>query len=295
MVAEVLEALALQPGDRVVDGTAGLGGHTRALAETIGMDGEVVAFERDPLTFSRLLESLRDLPQVRPIHDSFHRMLQYVPPASARGVLLDLGLSSFLLEAGGRGFSFRKPEEVLDMRFNPEEGEPLYRRWRELYPEKLAEILEKYGEIRRALPLAQAIFARKPRTVGDLNDVILTYAPRAGVSLLQKVYQALRIWLNQELDILQMGLCAAWSVLVPGGRLAVLSYHSLEDRLVKCVRHLPGARVLYPRGRTPRPEEIAENPRARSARLRAFGKESKDAVAVDVCLRILAGCAHPGQ
>ncbi len=295
MVTEVLEALALRPGDRVVDGTAGLGGHTRALAERVGMEGMVVAFEKDPLTFSVLVERVRSLPQVRPVHASYHEMSRFLSPASVQGVLLDLGLSSFLLEASGRGFSFRKPDELLDMRFNPEEGEPLYRRWRELHPEKLAEILTQYGEIRRALPLARAMFDRKPRTVGELNDVILTRAPRGGTRLLRKVYQALRIWINRELEILQMGLCAAWQVLTPGGRLVVLSYHSLEDRLVKCVRHLPGVRVLYPRGRTPQPGEVAENPRSRSARLRAFVKEGEDAVAVDACLRILARCAHPGQ
>ncbi len=295
MVAEVLEALALQPGDRVVDGTAGLGGHTRALAEVVGEEGEVVAFEKDPLTFSRLVTYTRGVVQIRPIHASYHEMDRFLPPASAQGVLLDLGLSSFLLEASGRGFSFRKVEEVLDMRFNPEEGEPLYRRWRELHPEKLAEILSRYGEVRRALPLARAIFARKPRTVGELNDAVLAHTPRAGVRLLRKVYQALRIWINQELDILQTGLAVAWSILKPGGRLVVLSYHSLEDRMVKCVRHFPGARALYPRGRTPQPGEISENPRARSARLRAFVKEGEHAVAVDDRLRILARCAHPGQ
>lgn len=295
MLPEVLEALALRKGDRVVDGTAGLGGHTRALAMEVGPEGHVLAMEKDPITFQELVKRVEDLPQVEPVHASYHEMKDLVPPASRQGVLLDLGISSFLLEASGRGFSFRKTEEPLDLRFNPEEGLPLYARWHELDPPRLAEILSAYGEIRGALPLARAIFQAKPRTVGELNDAVLRHAPRAGVRLLRKVYQALRIWVNRELDVLQMGLVAAWNVLAPGGRLVVLSYHSLEDRLVKCVRRFPGARELFPKGRSPSREEVAHNPRARSARLRAYEKEQHDALSLDDGLRILAGCAYPRQ
>lgn len=295
MLREVLEALDLQPGARVVDGTAGLGGHTRAMAEKVGETGEVFAFEKDPKTFSLLVKRVQDLPQVRPIHASYATMHEILSPSAAQGVLLDLGISSFLLEESGRGFSFRRTGEPLDMRFDPEEGQPLYLRLRTTTPIHLADILERFGEIRRARALARAIINARPRTVGELNDAVLSASPHGGVRLLRKVYQALRIWVNDEVNVLMRGLAAAWTVLAPGGRLAVLSYHSLEDRLAKCVRHFPGAREVIPGGRPPSPEEVARNPRARSARLRAYGKETEDAVALDDLLRVLARCARPGQ
>ncbi len=290
MASEVLEALALPRGGRVVDGTAGLGGHTRLLAQEVGPEGKVWAFEKDPASREHLQDRLAEFPQVEIVPRSYHEMLDVVGVSRVHGVLLDLGISSFLLENSGRGFSFRRMEEVLDMRFDPEAGQPLYQRWIHLTPDRVGRILRTYGEVPGWRKLGRAIHRAKPRTVRELNDVILQTSPRGGVQLLRKVYQAFRIWVNDELCVLRRGLEAAWKALLPGGRLVVLSYHSLEDRCVKHMRQVPGVDVLFPRGLRPSPEEIRINPRARSARMRAFVKREVPREDMDDWHRYLAGC-----
>lgn len=290
MAQEVLEALAPLEGGRVIDGTAGLGGHTRLIALKVGAKGRVWAFEKDPVTRAKLQEHMAPFPHVEIVPKSFDKMLEVVDAGSADGVLLDLGLSSYLLEASGRGFSFRKPNEVLDMRFNPEEGLPLYQRWFHITPQTVGHLLRVYGEIRGWKRLGMQIHRAKPRTVGELNKVVLEVFPWGGTKLLRKVYQAFRIWVNDELCVLRRGLEASWKTLRPGGRLVVLSYHSLEDRCVKQMKEVPGARVLFPQGKTPSPTEVQHNPRARSARLRAFQKEGNQDAHMDDWDRYLARC-----
>ncbi len=275
MVKEVLEGLALPPGGHMVDGTAGGGGHLRAFLEHLGPQGRVDAFEKDPGTYRRLRLQMENDPRVHLHPTGFERMGEVL--AGYRGTLnavfLDLGLSSLLLEQSGRGFSFRQEEEPLDMRFDPEQGEPLavwLKRWSVSI---LYRILRTYGETRYARRLARRIHEDPPSTVGELNRrVARVVPPSRRPQELPKIYQAFRIALNRELEVLREGLAQACALLRLQGRLAVLTYHSLEDRLVKHLRDHPALTPIWKKGRTPDDAEVAHNPRARSARLRVYIK-----------------------
>lgn len=276
MVREVLELMRPRPGGVYVDGTLGTGGHARALWEAAEGKAIVVGIEVDPRTAAVAEEHLRDtgIRVVRGSYTDMPEILRSLGLDRADGVLLDLGLSSFLLEASGRGFSFRR-SEPLDMRFDPEAGEPLHRllnRWTE---EEIAEILRRFGEEGRARRIARALVRARDKaplfTTDDLNRVVASVVPaRALVQVLPRVYQAFRIAVNREMDQVAQGLWAALRSLHPEGRLVVIAYHSLEDRIVKQVGRLSFVEPLTRKPRNPSPEEIARNPRSRSARLRAF-------------------------
>ena len=275
MVAEVLEGLSLTPKSHLVDGTAGGGGHLLQMLEQLGPDGRIFAFEKDPETRQRLQARVGRDPRVHLFSTGFENMGAVL--ASYRGALdavfLDLGLSSLLLEQSGRGFSFRQEEEPLDMRFDPTRGEPLSTLLRNWSEESLFRILRHYGETRYARRLAHLIRTRPPNTVAELNRLVAHTVPSRRLHQeLPRIYQAFRIAVNRELEALREGLVQACVLLREGGRLAVLTYHSLEDRVVKHLRDHPALSPLWKKGRTPTVEEVAANPRARSARLRVFIK-----------------------
>jgi len=293
MVAEVLDLLAVQPGGRYLDGTVGEGGHAQAILEASAPDGRLLGLDLDPLALERARQRLAPFGErVRLVRASYARMGEVARQegfAPVDGILLDLGLSSLQLEGEERGFSFRQ-EAPLDMRFDPDQ--PLTARdlVNRLPVGELARLLREYGEERRAWAIARAIVRHRPvETAGQLARIVEGAVGRRGrLHPATRTFQALRIAVNRELETLEEGLREAVRLLAPGGRLAVLSYHSLEDRRVKrffrdmargctCPPDLPGCRcgrspVLRPLTRKPvrpRPEEVRENPRARSARLRA--------------------------
>jgi 16S rRNA (cytosine1402-N4)-methyltransferase len=190
-------------------------------------------------------------------------------------VLLDLGVSSDQLADPERGFSFDSPGE-LDLRYDPSSGEPAYRLVNRLSEERLADLIYRYGEDPNSRRIARAIVTarqRRPiRTAAELAEIIRKAVPRRGsrIDPATRTFQALRIAVNEELKWLEVALRRIPEVLRPGGRLVVISFHSLEDRLVKeAFRRDSRLRVLTPHPVTPSPEEIAANPRARSAKLRA--------------------------
>lgn len=295
MVAEVLAGLITTTSGLYIDGTLGLGGHAAALLDHLSPEGSVLGIELDPqaLTHARQRLAHRE-PRVifrRGSYGQIPRFLSELGVGRCRGVLLDLGISSYTLESSGRGFSFQA-DEPLDMRFNPGEGQPLSRVLPRFSQEKLADILYEYGEERRSRPLARAILqaARTGNmaTSGDLARTVRSIArgPHA-TKTLARVFQALRIFINQELDTLKTTLDRLAGVLVPGGRIAIISFHSLEDRLVKqffareakdclCDPRLPTCqcghqatfKVLTRKPISPSPDELARNPRSRSAKLR---------------------------
>ena len=290
LLAEVLEALAPAPGRLIVDGTFGAGGYSRAF---LAAGAHVVALDRDPAA-RRFAASLEGDPNFRLIADRFSTMAAHLGAEAADGVALDLGVSSMQLDEPERGFSFLR-DGPLDMRMGGE-GPTASELVNTAQPAELARIFRVFGEEPQARRIATAIDRRRQeqpfaRTV-DLAEVVeraLGGRRGAKVHPATRVFQALRIAVNAELEELEAGLLAAERVLKAGGRLAVVTFHSLEDRIVKAFlaersgktrgvsRHAPPAakgpppsfELAFNGARGPGPAEIAANPRARSAKLRA--------------------------
>ena len=275
MLDACLEVLDAQPGRLVVDATFGAGGHTRAL---LAAGAEVFAIDRDPGAAARAEAIGSD--RLRFASGDFRELEGLLAAADApapHGVLMDLGVSSMQLDEGERGFAFRQ-EGPLDMRMSgrgPSAADVV----RDASEAELAAILYRYAEERHSRRLARAIVAAREEaaitTTGRLAEVIERAYPggRRREHPARRTFQALRIHVNDELGALEEGLEAAARVLAPGGRLAVLAYHSLEDRIVK--HFLLGSNRLAPltkRPRTADDEEIRTNPRARAAKLRAAEK-----------------------
>ncbi|HUY34851.1 MAG TPA: 16S rRNA (cytosine(1402)-N(4))-methyltransferase RsmH [Pirellulales bacterium] len=282
MLAEVVEWLAPRAGDVWVDGTLGGGGHTRALAERVGEQGRVLAFDRDPAARAAAEQRLRGL-SVTLVDANFCElpevMLQLAIPKVA-GMLLDLGLSSEQLADGRRGFSFDS-DGPLDLRFNPSDGRPAWEWLERLGADELADLIYEYGEERNSRRIARRIVERRQerpiRTAGELARLVRSCAGRSRgnqrIDPATRTFQALRIMVNDELQSLELALKQFPDCLRPGGRLAVISFHSLEDRRVKeAFRDDPRFLALTRKPLRPSEAEVARNPRARSAKLRVAAR-----------------------
>lgn len=295
MVAEVLECIRARPRGRYVDGTLGDGGHTERLLES-DATVEVLGLDRDPLSLAAAARRLGVFGHRFHAHlgnfSDIGTALAEVGWERADGILLDLGVSSTQLDDPERGFGFRAGGR-LDMRMTPQAGSSAADLVATLDEKRLTEILRSYGEEPAARRIARAIVARRDREpivhTGALAELVQRVVPRRGsIHPATRVFQALRIAVNEELDHLDRFLAQALEWLLPHARLVVISYHSLEDRRVKrafrswaascvCPPALPrcgcGAlarvRVVTRRAVTATDEELRENPRARSARLRA--------------------------
>jgi 16S rRNA (cytosine1402-N4)-methyltransferase len=307
MVGEVVDALAPVPAGLIVDGTVGGGGHAGALLEA-HPDSVVLGLDRDAEAVAAAGERLSGYGARAMVRQSgFEDLIRVLgEPAVAAlglpvvGVLFDLGVSSWQLDEPGRGFGYRV-DAPLDMRMDRSQAltaRDVVNRYEEA---ELARVIARYGEERFARQVARAIVARRPvETTGALAEVVRQAIPaparRTGPHPARRTFQAIRIEVNAELEHLAAGLEAAFAALVPGGRLAVLSYHSLEDRMVKerfaawssrppvprglPVTGLPGepppARLVTRRAARPTPAEVAANPRAESARLRVLERANPD-------------------
>jgi 16S rRNA (cytosine1402-N4)-methyltransferase len=288
LLKPAIEFLAVRRGGTFIDATLGLGGHSWEIAKRLGPQGRLIGFDKDPAALERARERLTtppaelvsDWPHIELVHASFADVAQHVAPATADGLLADLGVSSMQLENAARGFSFQA-EGPLDMRMNPQSGltaEQVVNRFDE---RKLADAIYEFGEERRSRRIARAIVRARPIwTTAQLAEVISVAArpmnqAERRIHPATRTFQALRILVNRELDDLRALLStdAAPHVLRPGGRLVVISFHSLEDRIVKDALR-DGARegvyrVLTKKPMTADEEEIDRNPRSRSAKLRA--------------------------
>lgn len=285
LLAEVLEWLAPRPGQTLVDGTLGGAGHTRAIAERVGPTGQVVALDRDPAALERARVALEGLP-VRRVQANFcdlPEVFEQLGIPAVDGILLDLGLSSDQLADGERGFSF-DAAGPLDLRFDPTEGEPASRLINRLKAEQLADLIYEYGEERFSRRIARAIVERRRdnpiRTAADLADLIRRVVPRSRkpqrIDPATRTFQALRIAVNDELKSLEIALRRLPNCLKPGGRLAVISFHSLEDRRVKeAFRDDPRYRALTRKPVVPSQSESEQNPRSRSAKLRVAERRAE--------------------
>jgi len=277
--AEVMSYLAIEPGMRVVDGTLGGGGHTRLFAEAVGPTGLVIAIDRDPAAIDRGARELAGLPVrfAQADYCNLPEVLDALEIDRVDRVLLDVGLSSDQLADQSRGFSFES-DGPLDLRFDPTEGEPAWRMVNRMRPESLADIIHEFGEERFSRRIARRIAAvreREPiKSARDFARVVMSAIPRQypppRIHPATRTFQALRIAVNQELKSLRIALERIPSRLTPGGRLAVISFHSLEDRLVKeAFRNRQVWESLTKSPVEAGNEEVLRNPRSRSAKLRA--------------------------
>lgn len=304
MEQQVLELLqrASPEGKRldgiVIDGTTGGGGHARRIIERLNSGGRLYCFDRDPQALETAKENLGWDQRIQFIHDSFAEAGRYLETESASAVLLDLGLSTDQI-LSTRGFAYAG-ESLLDMRFDPAAATSAYDVVNHYTIAKLRDVFFKYGEEplapRIARRIAEARASGTLKTTAELTQVIQGAVPeRFRVKALARIFQAIRIEVNQEMEHLERGLEACWKILRAGGVICALSYHSLEDRRVKrflaarakgciCPPRLPvcacgrkpSAKILTPSALRPSPMEIRVNPASRSARLRAALKISSD-------------------
>ena len=274
LVKEVLDALEVVPGGAYIDCTVGEGGHTVAILNA-APDCVVIGLDRDPSALATAHERLAGFgDRVRLVNASYTTLAeqgQFLEDRPVTGVLLDLGLSSLQVEDGERGFSFLR-DGPLDMRFGPDEKFTADDVVNHFAERDLVRLLFEFGEEPRARRIARAIVQRRPiRGTAHLAEVVEgTLGRRGRIHPATRTFQGIRIEVNQELQALKTALSAAAETLQPGGRLVVISYHSLEDRLVKTtLRESTVLRVLTKKPIFPSQEEVAFNPRSRSARMRA--------------------------
>jgi 16S rRNA (cytosine1402-N4)-methyltransferase len=283
LLKEAIDFSAVRRGGTYIDATVGAGGHSSELARRLGAQGRLIGFDKDPraleIARKRLSAEQADWPQIELRQGSF-REISELPDKSADGILADLGLSSLQLSDAQRGFSFQA-EGPLDMRMDPREERTADQAVNRMDEEELANLIYEFGEERRSRRIARAIVRARPvRTTAHLAQVISAAArPMKSppgfrqIHPATRTFQGIRIWVNRELDDLKALLEAAPRVLGSNGRLVVISFHSLEDRLVKDAMR-DGAHAGIYRMLTKKPviasdEEIRANPRSRSAKLRA--------------------------
>jgi len=295
LYAPVVDALAIQACGVYLDGTFGRGGHARAIRQQLGPHGKLLLMDKDPQAIAVAQRDFADDQHVSIRHGSFASLADWeVTNAGLDGVLLDLGVSSPQLDQAARGFSFSK-DGPLDMRMNPQAGYSAAQWLAQASEEAIAQVLWRYGEERASRKIARAIISRravKPlANTLELAELIASVLPRGQSKThpATRSFQAIRIHINNELAELEAGLAAATARLKPGGRLVVISFHSLEDRIVKHFlrsqahapannRRLPAMHTFRPvlemigKALKPTAEECAANPRARSAILRVARK-----------------------
>lgn len=294
LVKKVVEALLTSPDGIYVDGTVGTGGHSEAIGKALGAKGRLICLDRDPEALRICRERLFFLGEravfVKGNYAAANEIIRNFEIDAVHGILLDLGMSSDQLERSGRGFSFTR-DEPLDMRMDPGNGITAEQLINACPAQELEKILREFGEEKRAKTIAKRIVQKRPISsslqLANLIEAAVPWSRRARKHPATRTFQALRIAVNQELEHLKTFLEKAPSLILTGGRLAVLSYHSLEDRMVKqamtdwergceCPPDFPecqcGKRPIFKRlqkkGIKPDHEEIAQNPRARSAILR---------------------------
>jgi 16S rRNA (cytosine1402-N4)-methyltransferase len=293
---EVLELLRPIPKGRYIDGTLGAGGHTLGILQASMPDGRILVFDKDPEAISFVQDRLAEYGERIVYENANYAEMGTLAPAhdfaQVDGILLDLGLSSRQLADGERGFSLQR-EGPLDMRFDPTSGETAADLLNNLSESELADIFWRYGEITNSRRIAKLITANRPfySTTEFAQFIAANDKKRGRIHPATQLFQALRIAVNRELEAVEQGIKAAIDLLLPGGRLAVISFHSLEDRFVKqyfrelakdcvCPPQQPictcgkqaTVKLITRKAIKAGVQEIAENPRSRSARLRVAEK-----------------------
>jgi 16S rRNA (cytosine1402-N4)-methyltransferase len=284
LLEEAIEFLRILPGGTVVDATLGFGGHSTAIARLLGPAGHLIAFDRDPeaiesaeARFAALRAELGDqMPRITIHATAFAEMASWAEPQSLDGILADFGVSSHQLDTANRGFSFQA-DAPLDMRMDTRSGVTAEQVVNQLTEEDLANLIYEFGEERRSRRIARAIVRARPvTTTAQLAKVVASSAPAIKSDRIHpatRVFQALRIYVNGELEQISSLLEIAPNLLLPGGRMVAISFHSLEDRIIKDAfragRTAGIWQVLTSKPVTAKDAEIENNPRSRSAKLRA--------------------------
>jgi len=283
LLKEAIDFLAVRRGGTYIDATVGLGGHSYEIAKRLGAPGHLIGLDKDPAALEiarkRLAPQGADWPDITLLHRSFAEIAKGEHAATVDGILADIGVSSLQLDNAARGFSFQA-EGPLDMRMDPHSERTAEQVVNHLDERQLADVIYEFGEERRSRRIARAICRSRPiRSTAHLADVISAAArpmnqAERRIHPATRTFQALRIFVNRELDDLKALLAAAPQILKPGGRIIVISFHSLEDRIVKDAFRDGATRDMYYRILTKKPvvaseEESDRNPRARSAKLRA--------------------------
>ena len=284
LLKESLDLLQVRSGGTYADATLGLGGHSAAIAARLGPTGTLICFDRDPEAMAKAQERLialaeelgAEMPTIRYVSRAFSAIADEIAPGTLDGLLADFGVSSLQLDEPHRGFSFRA-EGPLDMRMDPRSGETAEQVVNQADEEELANLIYEFGEERRSRRIARAIVRARPiSTTAELAKVISAAAPSMKGDKIHpatRTFQALRIRVNSELGEIQSLLDSAESLLKPGGRVVMISFHSLEDRLVKdsfrAAAKAGTMTILTKKPVIAEDEEAWRNPRSRSAKLRA--------------------------
>ena len=287
LLEPAIEFLAVQRGGTYIDATVGLGGHSYEIAKRLGAQGRLIGFDKDTNALERARKRLSeppselkaDWPGITLLHGSFADIGERVPAGSADGLLADLGISSMQLEDAARGFSFQA-EGPLDMRMNPMSELTADQVVNRMSERELADVIYEFGEERRSRRIARAIVRARPiRTTAHLAQVISAAArsmKHERIHPATRTFQGIRIFVNRELDDLRALLSSAPGVLKQSGRLVMISFHSLEDRIVKDAMREGAQKGIYAlltkKPVTASEVEIDKNPRSRSAKLRAAGR-----------------------
>jgi 16S rRNA (cytosine1402-N4)-methyltransferase len=284
LLKEAIDFLAIRRGGTYIDATVGLAGHSYEIARRLGKQGRLIGFDKDAAALEiagkRLAASEReDWPDIELVHGSFAEISERVAPGSADGLLADLGVSSLQFEDAARGFSFQA-DAALDMRMDTRSERTADQVVNRMDERDLADVIYEFGEERRSRRIARAIVRARPlHTTAELARVVAAAArpmKSERIHPATRTFQAIRIFVNRELEDLEALLESAPQVLKPGARLVVISFHSLEDRRVKDALRAGAQRGIY-RLLTKKPvtateEEVDRNPRSRSAKLRAAEK-----------------------
>jgi len=276
LTAEVMEYLQPKKGGTYIDATLGAGGHTRAILNEIG-EGMVFGIEQDPELAEKIKkENIKHLIVENASYTNMEKLAQSHSLSHVDGVLFDFGMNSWHIDSSGRGFSFQK-DEVLDMRFDPSSGISAAHIINQSTAAELTDIFRAYGEERRARQIAEAIVDERKNgrilTTERLVAIISRIVPKSAKHPATRVFQALRIAVNRELDNVAEGLAAAFRLVSPGGRVVAIAFHSLEDRAVKqAMRGAAGGVMITKKAVHATRAEYLANPRSRSAVLRAWEK-----------------------
>jgi len=287
LLKEAIHYLAVKRGGSYLDATVGLGGHSLEIARRLGAAGHLIGLDKDPAALEAAQRNLEagagdefknDWPKIKLLHSSFAEVKERLAGQKLDGLLADIGVSSLQLDQAARGFSFQA-EGPLDMRMNPHQERTAEQVVNQVDEVTLANLIYEFGEERRSRRIARAICRSRPiRTTAELADVISAAArpmnqAERRIHPATKTFQALRIFVNHELEDLTALLEAAPKILKPGGRVVVISFHSLEDRIVKDAFRDGAKRgefeVLTKKPVTASQDEMDRNPRSRSAKLRA--------------------------
>ena len=276
MTREIMKFLEPEKRKLIIDATFGTGGHSRAILEKT--KGKLFAFEKDPFLYKRGKEIFEKFKNFKIFNESFTEIPDILKKENIKkidGILFDFGISFYHISSSQRGFSF-KSRETLDMRYNPHKNEPLYIKIKKLSLKDIEFILKEYGELKNYKKIAKNIFKgireREIRFTTDFNEIILKGIKGKGEKILQKTYQAFRIWINNELKNIETALFFLPDIMEKGGRAVFLSYHSLEDRMVKNFLKRRDFKALTKKPLTPEMDEIKQKPNCKACKLRAGEK-----------------------